>query len=114
MNAGLMLRAARREAGLSQAELASRAGTSQATISAYESGAKEPGFSTLERLLAATGHRLEVGARRATSPPSRRELDRRGRILSQVLSLAEALPSKRRGRLHYPNLSPLRPRGAHR
>jgi transcriptional regulator with XRE-family HTH domain len=109
-----MLRASRRDAGLSQAELAGRAGTSQATISAYESGAKEPGFSTLERLLAATGHRLELQSGHASRLPSRRELDRRGRILSQVLSLAEALPSKRRGALRYPNLGPLRPGAAHR
>ena len=60
MDAAATLRTARRESGLSQAELARRAGTSQATISAYESGSKEPALSTLERLLAATGHRLDV------------------------------------------------------
>jgi transcriptional regulator with XRE-family HTH domain len=107
MNAGATLREARRRAGLSQTDLAGRAGTSQATLSAYESGAKEPGISTLERLLAATGHRLQVQESGATSQPPRRELERRGRILAQVLSLAEALPGKRRAELRYPNLSPL-------
>ena len=110
MNAGATLRDARHRAGLSQAELAKRAGTSQATISAYESGAKEPGISTLERLLAATGHRLEVQESAATTQPPRREIDRRGRVLAQVLTLAEALPAKRRAELRYPNLSPLNSR----
>jgi len=59
--AGLILLAARVEAGLSQRELAARAGTSGATIAAYERGAKEPRLSTLRRLLDAAGVRLEVG-----------------------------------------------------
>jgi transcriptional regulator with XRE-family HTH domain len=112
MNAGTALRDARRRAGLSQADLAERAGTSQATISAYESGAKEPGISTLERLLGVTGHRLELQEGGAVREPTRREIARRGRVLAQVLSLAEALPARRRAELRYPNLSPLRLRGA--
>lgn len=60
MDAGRTLRAARDRARLSQAELARRAGTSQATVSAYESGAKQPTVLTLGRLLAATGTRLTV------------------------------------------------------
>lgn len=58
----------RHEAGLTQAALARRAGTSQATISAYESGAKSPAVITLERLLAATGHALELRA--VARPPA--------------------------------------------
>jgi transcriptional regulator with XRE-family HTH domain len=107
MNPGETLRAARRRAGLSQTELAKRARTSQATISAYESGAKEPGLSTLERLLASTGHRLELLESGVVSAPSRKEIERRGRVLAQVLALAEALPGKRRAELRYPDLSPL-------
>ena len=53
MDAAASLRDARRRAGLTQAELARRAGTSQATISAYEHGRKEPSVETLGRLLAA-------------------------------------------------------------
>lgn len=45
---------------MSQAELAERAGTTQSTISAYESGRKEPGISTLQRLLAVVGASLTV------------------------------------------------------
>ena len=42
MDTAVTLRAARIESGLTQAELAARAGTSQATVSAYESGGKKP------------------------------------------------------------------------
>jgi ribosome-binding protein aMBF1 (putative translation factor) len=51
--------AARLEAGLSQRALADRAGTSGATIAAYELGTKEPRISTLRRILDAAGMRLE-------------------------------------------------------
>ena len=112
MDAAATLRSARRKSGLSQTELARRAGTSQATISAYESGNKEPALSTLERLLAGTGHRLDVRSGTATRQPSVREIERRGRVLAQVLSLAEALPAKRRSGLRYPNLNPLQLRTA--
>lgn len=57
-----LLRSARTSAGLTQAELARRAGTSQAAVARYESGDVSPVVSTLERLLAATGSRLELGA----------------------------------------------------
>jgi transcriptional regulator with XRE-family HTH domain len=110
MDPGPTLRRARRQAGLSQSELARDAATSQATISAYESGAKEPSVSTLGRLLAATGHRLAVRNARTTRQPSRAEIERRGRVLAEVLALAEALPARRRGRLEYPKLNVL-PRG---
>jgi transcriptional regulator with XRE-family HTH domain len=107
MDSAATVRDARRRAGLTQVALARRAGTSQATISAYESGAKEPSLSTLERLLAATGHRLELHDARPSRLPSRREVERRGRILADVLGLAEALPGRRRGRLDYPRLPTL-------
>lgn len=45
-------------AGLSQRELAARAGTTQAMIARYESGAASPTVATLRRLLAACGQRL--------------------------------------------------------
>jgi transcriptional regulator with XRE-family HTH domain len=109
MDTATVLREARHRARLSQSALAERAGTSQATISAYETGAKEPSVSTLTRLLAATGHSLELTARRPVRQPSNPELIRRGRILAEVLGLAEALPARRRGDLRYP---PLRTLGA--
>jgi transcriptional regulator with XRE-family HTH domain len=56
--AARLLQQARLRAGLSQAELARRAGTSQPTLSAYERGVKDPAVTTLARLLAVTGTTL--------------------------------------------------------
>lgn len=53
-----LLREARIRAGLSQAELARRGGTSRTTLSAYEQGRKVPSAVTLARLLAAAGVEL--------------------------------------------------------
>jgi len=106
MDAAKVIRTARREAGLSQAELASRAGTSQATVSAYESGRKEPSLTTLSRLLAATGTRLTVEpAPPAVRRPTQAELSRAGRRLAEVIGLAEALPTRHRSTLRFPRLS---------
>src|SRR5690348_14066078 len=58
MAGGDLIVRARRTAGLSQAELARRAGTSRTTLSAYEHGRKSPSLDTLERLLAAAGFEL--------------------------------------------------------
>lgn len=56
-NAELLIRA-RREARLSQTELAARAGTSRPTLSAYEHGRTSPTLQTAARLLAAAGQEL--------------------------------------------------------
>ncbi|MDA8395617.1 MAG: helix-turn-helix transcriptional regulator, partial [Candidatus Dormibacteraeota bacterium] len=48
-----MLRTTRERAGLSQRQLARRAGTSQAAVSCYERGTVSPSVRTLARLLAA-------------------------------------------------------------
>src|SRR2546421_5925091 len=90
------LRRAREDAGLSQSALAARARTSQATISAYESGRKQPSVDTLSRLLAATGRRL-TAERALPREPSPDDHARTARVLVDVLALAEALPSRRRG-----------------
>ncbi|GMA18262.1 XRE family transcriptional regulator [Arsenicicoccus piscis] len=58
--AGTVLREARLVAGLSQSELARRAGVTQSVISTYESGGRDPSLTTLARLVAATGQRLSV------------------------------------------------------
>jgi uncharacterized protein len=60
MDIATLLRSARQEAGLTQRELAHRAGTSQPTLARYERGQAVPGFPTLERLLAAAGKRLHL------------------------------------------------------
>ncbi|HEX2195623.1 MAG TPA: helix-turn-helix transcriptional regulator [Actinomycetota bacterium] len=58
--AGDLIRIARHEAGLSQRNLAKRAGTSQATLSAYESGKKSPTLDTLQRVVRAAGLDLRI------------------------------------------------------
>jgi uncharacterized protein len=54
MEFAVQLREARHGAGLTQVELASRAGTSQSRLSSYEKGAVTPNRSTRMRLLKAT------------------------------------------------------------
>lgn len=49
-------------AGMTQAALAARAGTSQANVAKYEAGRMSPSVSTLERLLHAAGFSLHVAA----------------------------------------------------
>ena len=60
---GALLRDARRQAGLSQAELARRAGITQSVVSAYENAARQPSLPTLARLVAAAGLELDVHVR---------------------------------------------------
>lgn len=51
----------RTEAGLTQAELAARMGTTQSAIARMEGGGARPTLETLERLAAAIGAELVVG-----------------------------------------------------
>jgi transcriptional regulator with XRE-family HTH domain len=53
-----LLERIRQEAGLSQQELATRAGTSRTTLSAYERGRKSPTLATVSRLLETAGYEL--------------------------------------------------------
>jgi transcriptional regulator with XRE-family HTH domain len=99
------LRGARRAAHLSQGALAARTGTSQATVSAYETGRKRPSVDTLDRLLAASGARLSIERLpRAPAEPSAAEHERVGRALVDVLALAAALPSRPEAELRFPRL----------
>jgi uncharacterized protein len=65
--AGTLLREARRNSRLTQAELAQRAGVAQSVISAYESDRRDPALSTLLRLIDATGNELTFGFERRPS-----------------------------------------------
>jgi transcriptional regulator with XRE-family HTH domain len=94
-----LIREIRRESGLSQAELARRAGLTRSVLNAYARGRRQPGVDALARIATAAG--LEV---RVSQPADRAQLARAGRILEQVLDLAEALPHRRRGQLNYPSL----------
>ncbi len=60
-----LLERARVAAGLSQDELARRAGTSRPTLSAYENGHKSPTLATVARLLVQAGFEF-VSQRRVT------------------------------------------------
>jgi transcriptional regulator with XRE-family HTH domain len=62
MDAGSLLRQRRRAHGLSQRELALRAGTRQATISRIENGHEVPTVQRLDQLLTVLGERLELRA----------------------------------------------------
>ncbi|MBA2438332.1 MAG: helix-turn-helix transcriptional regulator [Acidimicrobiia bacterium] len=60
MQSALALRHARRAAGLTQRELARRAGVPQSTVARIEGGDHQPLVSTLDRLLQACGRSLDV------------------------------------------------------
>jgi transcriptional regulator with XRE-family HTH domain len=105
VHSGSALLHARARAGLTQAQLADRAGTSQATLSAYETGAKEPSLATLGRLLAETGHQLSVvPTSQRVVDPSRTQLAWAGRTLEEVIALAEELPVRHEKDLRFPRL----------
>jgi transcriptional regulator with XRE-family HTH domain len=86
--------------GLSQAELARRAGIPRSVLNVYVRGRREPGADTLIRLAAAGGFDLELTRR---TPPV--DPERAGKILVQVLELAEALPFRPRAELEFPPLA---------
>jgi transcriptional regulator with XRE-family HTH domain len=58
-----LIEIARRARGLSQAELARQAGTSQAAVSAYERGLKTPSIAVAARLLGVLGWELTLRSR---------------------------------------------------
>lgn len=61
MKGGQLIREARRRAGLSQAELAARLGTSQAAVARWETGRTAPSFETVVRAIRGCGLDLVVG-----------------------------------------------------
>lgn len=114
MDAASLLREARLAAGLSQAELADRSGTSQATLSDYERGAKTPSAATLERILAAGGRRLtSEPASRHVRSPGVAAFQRSGHALLEVIELAAQLPTDHSRERLFPGL-PRRPAGIER
>lgn len=106
MDIGTQLRRQRERAGLTQAALAARCGTSQTALSAYERGRKRPSLATLERLLAGCGARLAIqDARGPVLVPTPSEHTRTSRALADVLALANALPTRHARELRYPVLA---------
>jgi transcriptional regulator with XRE-family HTH domain len=97
---GSLVRAVRIRNGLSQADLARRAGTSQPVVSAYEHDRRDPTVGTLARLVAAGGERLRLTATPVASSdvPPAASLEEHGERLLDVLSVADAIPPRRRSR----------------
>ncbi len=63
MDRSFLIERARRARGLTQAQLAALAGTSQATLSAYERGLKSPSLQVVSRILDAMDQELTLRTR---------------------------------------------------
>lgn len=101
MQVAHVLRTARRRSGLSARALAERAGTSHATVLAYESGRKVPRADTLLRLLRAAGFEptIELGVPADTGPAGRVA---KGVELVEALELAEQFPARHHDTITFP------------
>ena len=95
MQTAAMIRTARERSGLSLRELARRAKTSHATLSAYESGRVDPGVRVAERILEAAGFHVRIELERH---PRTASGNLPGDELVDVLELAEHLPHRVRPR----------------
>jgi predicted nucleotidyltransferase/DNA-binding XRE family transcriptional regulator len=87
------VRQARRQAGLTQAELAARAEVTQSVISAYESGRRQPSVPVLYSLVDAAGLELIINLRqpsarqrRLSGPLGKRVRKNRHRLLASAAS----------------------------
>jgi transcriptional regulator with XRE-family HTH domain len=101
MDAARTLRRARIGAGLSLRALAVRAGTSHATLSAYEAGRAVPRIDTLDRILRAAGYASDIGVERR---PDATEADRqaKGEEFREAIELAEMFPAHHSRRMDFP------------
>ena len=101
MDVSLTLRRARAKTGLSLRALAERAGTSHATLAAYEAGRVVPRVDTLDRILRAAGFATDIDlAQRPDGSEAEREA--KGEELRQALELAAMFPSRHSRRLRFP------------
>lgn len=89
--AAQVLRAARLESGLTQAELAQRLDASQAAIARLERAGANPTVSTLRKALRATGHRLELSAEERRSSVDLPQLIRHMRMSPEARLAAHQL-----------------------
>jgi transcriptional regulator with XRE-family HTH domain len=89
--------------GLTQAELARRAGLDRSALSAYARGRRQPSVAALGRIAKAAGLKLEMVP--ATEESA---IEHAGTVLAQVLDLAGSMPYRPRPELEYPPLIRLR------
>ena len=100
MSGGDLIREARRRAGLSQAELADRAATTQSGIARWESGRTSPSLDDIQRLIRLCGFDLEVAivaydgsdlaqADRLRDLTPQERVDRHQRLASQLRVLRD-------------------------
>jgi transcriptional regulator with XRE-family HTH domain len=95
-----VLQEVRRRSGLGLRDLARRAGTSHATLHAYEAGAKAPRLDTITRVAAAAGFDVDIAL--APRPDTLAEREAKGRELVEVLELAAQFPARHRRQLAAP------------
>ena len=100
--AGELIGDIRGASGLSQADLARRAGIQSSVLSAYEHGRRQPSVAALARIARAAG--MELGLAPLSDEAN---LERAGNVLIDVIELADRMPSKPRGELTYPVLKRL-------
>jgi transcriptional regulator with XRE-family HTH domain len=101
MDGAATLRRARLEAGLSLRALAERAGTSHATLAAYEAGRAVPRVDTLDRILRAAGYATDIDVSRRPDATAA-ERSAKGRELLEALELAAMFPARHARRLRFP------------
>ncbi len=94
-----MVQEIQRCSDLSQAQLARRAGLPRSVLNVYLHGHREPGADALLRIASAGGFDLQLASREPPVDP-----ERAGKILVQVLELAEALPFRPRAEMQFPPL----------
>jgi len=99
MNAAQAIRSARSRVGLTLRELAAKASTSHSAIAAYESGAKSPSASTVDRIIEAAGFALDRQLSLRVRGDGRQD---RGAELAAVLELAAEFPARHSAKLEFP------------
>jgi transcriptional regulator with XRE-family HTH domain len=108
MDAARTLRRARLGAGLSLRALAGQAGTSHATLAAYEAGRAVPRVDTLDRILRAAGFATNIDVeRRPDATDEQRHA--KGEELCDALELASMFPARHESTLHFPRFPPRAP-----
>ena len=90
--ASALLVDARRRAGLTQEEVARRAGVARPSVSQYENGKKDPSVTNLNRLIQACGMELHLRADHLS------EADRAQAFRDAAVGPAEALRNAQRAR----------------